>query len=110
MTYWDDLAAEKYEIWTSEADGKQYLVFLASVIKTSLAFDEAQMYDPVKVALELHSDSIHRFSRQGNVFFSAFCTLVVLGGFLAILYAFILPKNIRNRFFGLDETPKDFTV
>ena len=43
-------------------DDKTYLVFIMSVVKISLAMDEANLYDTVDVALELMPNKLDSFS------------------------------------------------
>ena len=54
--YTDDLNKEFFEIYTSEDDGRSYLVFLLSIFKVSLAYDEDIMMREVELGLTLHPD------------------------------------------------------
>ena len=54
--YADDLNKEFYEIYTSEDDGRSYLVFLLSIFKVSLAYDEDIMMREVEIGLSIYPD------------------------------------------------------
>ena len=99
MLYDDDPNKETYEIRSIEDD--KFLVFVMTVVKISQAMDETNMYDAVNVALELMPNSINSSSKVGSFFLSLVLTIIILAGFLAFIYFFLLPKHIQKSIYGV---------
>ena len=67
-----------------------------SVIKVSLAMDEANLYDEVNVALELMPNSVNNSSRINSLAVSIIVTIIIIGAFFTLVYAFLLPKHVQK--------------
>ena len=103
--YLDDPQGLKYEIVQKEG-GEEFLVFVLSVVRVSLAFDEAALYNTVDVSIELMQDSLDSFSTVNSFAVSLVATVVTIGVFLSMVYFVILPQSVRNLLFGIDTNTK----
>lgn len=96
--YADDTEGTTYEIRT--VDDTTYLVFIMTVIKVSLAMDEANLYDEMDVSLQLMPDSLDSFSQVNSFAASLGLTILIIAAFITVVYMFILPKHIRDAMIG----------
>ena len=73
-----------------------YLVFVVSLVKITLALDEAKLFDPVYLNLELRSDNLDSFSKVKNFDLSVLANIIMVILFLGIMYALfpILRKTV----------------
>ena len=94
---------QRFEIYRG-TDSKKYLVFLLSIVKVSMAYDEELMLQDLEVGLEmtpgLHRNSFFQSSSEYKLY-GVLATAVVLVSFLCALYHCILPEHIRDSVFGV---------
>jgi hypothetical protein len=92
--YVDDPEGITYEI--REIENEKFLVLFMTVLKVSMAMDEAMLYDEVPVALELMSRSISGSSKLNSLPASLLLSIIVLFAFFAFIYIHVLPRHIKN--------------
>lgn len=102
--YQDDLEGTKYEIL--ETPQTSYLVFALSMVERAYSFDEANSLQKIDVTLTLMPNSLDSFSEVGSFWVSCAATCLVLGLFIAIVYFFVLPKDVRGLLIGEITTKK----
>lgn len=85
LRYKDDPNIERYEI--VKIDGKEYLVFVVSLVKVAFAMDEAMFFDGVTMNLELRADRLDSFSKVGNFKLSIAANIAMVAVFLGLMYA-----------------------
>ena len=74
------------------------MAFALSVVERAHDYDESIADQKIEVGLRLMPQNLHSFSEVGNLYISIGLTVIVLLGFLAVVYVFILPKGIREHF------------
>ena len=106
--YTDDLDESKFEIYHSD-DGGRYLVFLLSIFKISMAYDEELMMRELEIGLsifpEVSKTSLFS-SNQQFLIVAILATAIVVAVFFVALYTFILPEHIKDKVFGLSNKEK----
>ena len=108
-TYANDPEEKLYEIYESEADGRRYLVFLLSIFKISMAYDEELMMKEVDIGLSITPEQgphslVTNF--QYRVFAIAATAVVVIAFFLS-MYFFVLPAHIKDKVFGFNSAKNE---
>lgn len=97
-----------FEIYQGE-DSRRYLVFLLSIFKISMAYDEELMMREMEIGLSITPEQ-GKLSYLNNTQFrmlAIFATLVVIISFFATLYHFVLPSHIKERVFGIANADSD---
>mmetsp|Transcript_2658 Transcript_2658/g.2529 ORF Transcript_2658/g.2529 Transcript_2658/m.2529 type:complete len:176 (+) Transcript_2658:123-650(+) len=85
--YDDDQEQKQYEI--RKVEQEEYLVFVMSVIKTSLAMDEANLFTPVEVGIVIRTNSLNSFSKFNSFPLSMILTISTLLVFFGVSYMVI---------------------
>ena len=92
-----------YEIYSSP-DNKRFLVFLLSVFRVSMAYDEDLMLENLQIGLQLwpeHGKASLFQSRPLFLVVAYLASAALLSAFLVALYKWVLPAHIKNRIFGV---------
>ena len=86
------------EVMDTDGKSKAFLAFALSVVERAYDFDESIADNTIEVGLRLMPHNLNSFSEVGNLYTSILLTVVVLLGFVLIMYYLILPKGIREHF------------
>jgi len=97
--YEDDPEGKLFEITevvSPSGEKKAFLAFVLSVVERAHSYDESITDNTMEVGLRLMPQNLHSFSEVGNLYLSIAFTVVVLLGFVLIVYFYILPEGIRE--------------
>jgi len=103
-TYVNDPTEQLYEIYRSEVDDRRYLVFLLSIFKISMAYDEELMMREMDIGLSITPEQGKNSWFKSNAQFqivAVLATALVIVAFFVALYFLVLPAHIKNSVFGI---------